>query len=329
MNRVVSTFEGLFCRSGGPAVGALPGAITTRRGRAFVSYSCAIALLATCWGCGAFVPPVPLQGPAPADIQLPSGGVDVPAQISGNLTYVTVLINGGGPYTFILDTGASSVVVSPQIADLFPQSALGTMLVNSAVAGVESRVIRINTLELGTSRFTTFDAAVVDVNQIIQNDLGVTISGIVGFPLFETLLLTVDYPGERVLVQTGTLPAEDDCHVFAMQKNEVGLLTMAITVAGQTHQAVIDTGFDGFLSLPSDTTDLPFLESPTLESVSLITGPATVLSGRLADGSLTFGCFRSTTTPVNVGGDMALFGASAFQNLVLTMDQQSGRVRLR
>jgi len=46
-----------------------------------------------------------------------SGTVSVPAEITGHVMFVNVLVNGRGPYRVMVDTGCSISVVSPELAE--------------------------------------------------------------------------------------------------------------------------------------------------------------------------------------------------------------------
>ena len=72
--------------------------------------------------------------------------------------------------------------------------------------------------------------------------------GVLGFPLFEDFLLTLDYPGRRMLLSTGILPehAAGSLLPFRMQD---GVPIAKLLIDGMNVDAQIDSGGSG-LSLP-------------------------------------------------------------------------------
>jgi predicted aspartyl protease len=56
------------------------------------------------------------QVPVPASIQVPGDGITVPMQDMEGRPVIDVKINGKGPYRFVLDTGATTTVVSGELS---------------------------------------------------------------------------------------------------------------------------------------------------------------------------------------------------------------------
>lgn len=71
----------------------------------------AVLLLTIIAGCGK----VPALRPESSN--LPDGSITVPMRIVANRPYVEVSLNGKGPYTFLLDTGCTSVIVSQRVSE--------------------------------------------------------------------------------------------------------------------------------------------------------------------------------------------------------------------
>lgn len=251
-------------------------------------------------------------------------------QLVDDWIFVTVYVNNTGPYTFILDTGASSAVVSPRISQQFPESVFGitTTSAGPGTPSIESPLFRIDTLDMGDIRFELVRATVIDLDEPFRN-VGFVVDGVVGLPLFEPVALTLDYPGRKIRVQTGVLPAADNCGIFPVQKTDTNLLMMWISVAGRSEQALIDTGNNAFLHLPSSYDDLDFTAPTTTGSTTTVVGGSEVILGCLASGSVGFGCISYDDPCVAVGGEFANLGAEAMMPYVVTIDQTSGLVRFQ
>jgi len=84
-----------------------------------------------------------------------ASGAAVPLQVvkdrTGSvLVFVAVSIQGQGPYTFVLDTGASRTVIDQRVADSLQLEAVPAIPIASDVSGaVEARIVRVREWHLG------------------------------------------------------------------------------------------------------------------------------------------------------------------------------------
>ncbi|MBN1345400.1 MAG: clan AA aspartic protease [Phycisphaerae bacterium] len=300
-----------------------------------LSARCRRALVLGCWVAAAPLltggcVPVDSSGPevVPARVRLPGGDVEVAMRVVNYQAFVDVHVNGAGPYTFIVDTAASMSVVTPLIADQFPQKVFGSTPIHAdpSTGVVDRPLLHVDTLEMGPIRFEDFQAVVVDVDQALGS-LGFEVDGALGLPLFSAIVLTLDYPAGKLRLQSGALPAADGCTILPVKPTETGCLKMAVTVAGATHEALLDTGSSAMIRLPEEFEGLPWVEPPSAGSISEVTGSIDVLIGCLADGAAGFGCLSLDAPCIAVGGSVTNIGGRAFQSYVVSVDQQSRRVR--
>ncbi|HWL95431.1 MAG TPA: aspartyl protease family protein [Phycisphaerae bacterium] len=273
-------------------------------------------------GCDTVSPTLAGPNLFPRQINLPGGDVEVASQLIENFTVVSVFLNNTGPYNFILDTGAGSAVVSPRIAALFPQSVFGETLVNQSLT---TQYFHVESLNMDTITFENFDAVVIDLDAFLQ---GTQLDGIVGLPLFSQLALTLDYPRSAVRVRTGVLPPPDNCETLSLSVREDGLLTVPVTVAGTTVQALVDSGNNGFMLLPDTFLNLSFIGPTTTATRLAVQGTYQVTQGCLADGSVSVGCVSYAGACVDVGDPEANLGAEGLRPFSVTIDQPSKLIHL-
>src|SRR4029079_2748204 len=81
---------------------------------------------------------------------------------------------------------------------------------------------------------------------------------------FGDCLLTLDYPGERVRLARGELPAENGRDVLAF-RSERGIPSISVRVSGREMEADVDTGAMGGVILPArEAKVLPLAAAPTV-----------------------------------------------------------------
>jgi len=110
------------------------------------------------------------------------------------LVVVPVFVNEKGPYDFALDTGASSTLISLELAAEF---GLATEKISQLTAGggngIVSRV-RLGSLSVGAVRQENLAAAASDFLMQLNAELGSKLQGIVGYDFLRFYRVTLDYP---------------------------------------------------------------------------------------------------------------------------------------
>ena len=191
------------------------------------------------------------QAPSPADASQPSLAPDalyaVPTSLDriGRIV-VPVMVNGRGPFQFILDTGANSTVISPHLASALGLTVdTGRVVTMSGVTGstnvptVEIADIQTRGLELAGQRLAVSDAS------------GVGTDGVLGVDALREKAVLVDFNEDRVEVIDAPRHHPSDRLARVPAKLRLGNLLIVDAVVG-THKvkAVIDTGGQRTLGNP-------------------------------------------------------------------------------
>jgi|KBSSwiStaDraftv2_1062776.scaffolds.fasta_scaffold24110_5 predicted aspartyl protease len=116
----------------------------------------------------------------------------VPIELNGNTTFVSVRVNGAGPYSFILDTGAHSSSVSPGVVEKLGLTAREGSVAHGAGGSVASSQVAGVTLELGEGKLAGLDVGSYPVDAI-ENSVGRRIDGVLGSELFRRYVVELDY----------------------------------------------------------------------------------------------------------------------------------------
>lgn len=118
---------------------------------------------------------------------------EVPARIEGKIVFVKATVNGEGPFTFVVDTGATVSVLTPSAAKKAGlKEKPGSPL--NPVAG------SVRTIAVGDAELRNLPVQIFDPPQAVslRLDKGVDYSGILGFTFLNNFITTIDYAKKTV-----------------------------------------------------------------------------------------------------------------------------------
>jgi len=115
----------------------------------------------------------------------------------GSLPVVAVLVNGQGPFDFIVDTGASHLVIGQDLATELDLPADDGNLPGMGAGGAISPArTSLRELRVGATVLRDAEAGVMDLASVSQT-AETKISGILGYPFFADHVITIDYPARE------------------------------------------------------------------------------------------------------------------------------------
>jgi predicted aspartyl protease len=266
---------------------------------------------------------------APTKIALSSTEVVVPMQLVGRKPVVEVKINGQGPFRFFLDTGAGATVMDQSLVDELKLPVRGTTKIGDPAdpEGITAKQNQIDKLEVGGATFSNFIAVSWDRAGIYPPGAP---RGVLGMPLFRQLLLTVDYPANRVVIAKGSLSKADGPDIIDYQLGEAGLFSVPLKVAGQDVWATLDTGSPSYLGFPTEyQTKLPLVDKPVEVARGRTVGGEAIIYGAKLKGSIVLG--RNTFDDPQVTFFDRLrhpnLGYGFIHDFAITIDQVNKRMR--
>jgi predicted aspartyl protease len=151
-----------------------------------------------------------------------------------------VMVNGKGPFRFVIDTGASRSTLAPHLAkalNLKPSVGRNVML-NGVTGAAEVFTVAIDSIEIGALRFEKQDLPVIFTSIMGNAD------GILGVAGFQDQRIDVDFKRDRVSVLTSNGKRPHYSMVTARaERNDNGLMIVDVRVGRRIKaKAVIDTG---------------------------------------------------------------------------------------
>jgi predicted aspartyl protease len=116
------------------------------------------------------------------------------------LVLVSTRIGGEGPFNFALDTGASTTVVSPELArGLNIEGRRPAVMVGGGgrVAGLCGAVVSVG---VGETESRELDVVIGPFLGPLSEIVGSKLDGILGYNFLRQFRVTLDYPGERLVL---------------------------------------------------------------------------------------------------------------------------------
>ncbi len=268
--------------------------------------------------------------PQPGRTTISSRPVSLPAQAIGNFLLIEAKWDRFGPYHFLIDTGSSVTLVTPTLARRYPgRDAPNSAAPRVRVTGADGNITELprsslRRLELGDARFEDVDVLVYDCAPLSAH-LGVRIDGVLGFPLFRELLLTLDYPGQRVLLQAArTAPLGPGTIIGFDDTRKTPLIT--VRLGERSLVALIDSGSDALFTLNPVGIAPKFAFGPTVGStIGTIAGDRTQMIGRLAE-TLAIGDHSFHEPIVELTDELSAIGGGMLKYFSVSFDQMHDRV---
>ena len=258
----------------------------------------------------------------------PDAGIrSTPIELRRNMPFVQVQVNGRGPFTFGIDAGTGAdALVAPALAEALGLSTTGTVEAGDPSGKNPRQLPKVSLAKLSVAGvdFAGITAAVYQPSQAEGR-----CDGILGFPLFRERLLTLDYPGARLVIGEGTLARTTDGTTVAFHAPD-GVPVVDLTVGSETVPAVIDSRGSG-LALPASLADrLPRTGEPVIIGRGrTISGEFEIRGVDLATDVLLGGYrFQRPFVALHPEFPIANVGGIVLRSFALTFDQRSKLVRL-
>lgn len=156
-----------------------------------------------------------------------------------------VMVNGKGPFRFVLDTGANYSTVSPLL-----MSALGletaaerSRLIHGVTGSAQVPTVLIAKLQAGTLAMEN------EYLPVVGTSINMRAHGILGVAGLQGSRVFVDFRHDKVIITRSRVRKQDlgDYYTLEASRVEGGLLAVNASIRGVRAKAIIDTGAEGTL----------------------------------------------------------------------------------
>lgn len=273
--------------------------------------------------------------PLPKETQIPEVGVEVEMLRYNRLPMIEAMVNGQGPYRFVVDTGAAGVVLKEKLAKKLelptpPGMAEGMRIKVRAPgsAGLPASLFYIDSLTVGKVKIGGIWTIAMEL------PFGDGMDGVIGMDVFNDCLLTYDYPNDRMSFTRGELPSVNDRDVLSYSNPRMPNThpEIELKIDGEPIRFMIDTGLRGWFAM----------SEKAIEGWQVIQGPASGEMGMSAaglipsevsriDNTISAGDF-SVRKPIvrTISGNLAanVVGTFFLENFKVTFDAKNKRIGL-
>jgi predicted aspartyl protease len=132
------------------------------------------------------IQPSPALSPSSAKLKFRLAGDAQP------LILLPVMVNGEGPFDFILDTGAGTSLLSTELGKQLDLAVISSKEGQTAAGKVSVSLAKVRSLAVGDAKLADVDVGIVDLSQIGQA-VSAKIDGDLGYNFLKHFRISIDY----------------------------------------------------------------------------------------------------------------------------------------
>lgn len=137
----------------------------------------------------------------PHDFSIAHGATEasVPIQTAENHVYVDVMLNGKGPFHFILDTGGANVIDPSVVKELGVVSGGSSQVTGVGSVSSESSFAVVKRLQIGNALITHQVFIVLPIARSLGMAHGMPMDGVIGYEVLSRFVTTFEYSNKKVV----------------------------------------------------------------------------------------------------------------------------------
>jgi predicted aspartyl protease len=164
---------------------------------------------------------------------LSPGSAKVTFRLAGGaqpLILLPVEVNDEGPFEFILDTGAGTSLLSPELGQKLGIKVIGSKEGQSAGGAVSVSLAKVDSLAVGSTKLDDVDVGLVDLSHVGRT-IGATIDGDLGYNFLKHFRITLDYRRNEIRF--------DDPKRFELAGQSTALTQVAMRLASPAKPLIL------------------------------------------------------------------------------------------
>lgn len=187
--------------------------------------------------------PAAAETPPPAPPPSAAGAVDPAAEVlrleqERHSRYtLPVMVEGTGPFAFMIDTGSQATAVTHEIRAAAGLTPAGTAMLVGMASRREVDLVDVARIDFGTNSYTNFAAPV-----LARENVGA--DGIIGLDALQDFRVLIDFRKQTIAVEDASAKSKrGGFEIVVRARNRLGqLLITDATVEGVRATVIIDTG---------------------------------------------------------------------------------------
>jgi len=249
-------------------------------------------------------------------------------KLMGGRPLLDIMLNGRGPYTFFMDTGAAHSVLDAGLAQQLELPIAGSMQMGSPLGTgeIEVDLVSLSSVAAGNLVFENQQMALLDLAGMMPG--GQMPLGVLSYRLFAGHLLEFDYPHQKMRIYEGGLPAANGRDIFAF---DTPIPSIPVSLAGQVFDMHLDTGSPSGFTLPlAAAASLPLRSEPEVVGHGRTVDADFAVLGAKLDGSAVIAATAIETPTLRFidGAPVGNVGSEMLARFVVTIDPTHSRIRL-
>ena len=245
----------------------------------------------------------------------------LPSRRCGDQFIVDAMINGEGPFALLVDTGCSTLVLSPGAAERLGGATpvkgdAGTPLGGKIAvkSAVNIRSLRIGEVELAES-----SAPVLGLDRM-KWAFRQNIDGILGFDAFAECIVTFDFPAGQIRIGGRELRKDEGATGLRVKNHQP---SARLSMGAFETEVVLDSGANGGLEL-AEPDRLPRRGEWVPVGAKVTVDGVRVFHGARLDGAVVLAGVTIIDPIVVKAGAESLVGCEVLRNFSWTFDQKRG-----
>jgi predicted aspartyl protease len=171
---------------------------------------------------------------------VPVGDIIATAEDESMRMTVPVMVNGQGPFQFVIDTGADRTVISSELAERLGLQDAGKARLHAMGGERDVRLVAIDSVQVSTNTARDVRAAALPARNLGAD-------GLLGIDSLKGQRIIMDFKAQTMTVvpssKNDRTPVEDEGMIVVTAKTRLGQLVMVDADAnGQKVWVVVDTG---------------------------------------------------------------------------------------
>ena len=182
-------------------------------------------------------PPLAAETPAPAPLVSPAAEVIALEEERNRRLTLPVMIDGAGPFAFLIDTGSQATAITHEIRSSLALAPAGKAVLVGMASRREVDLAAIRRIEFGSNSFTDFTAPV-----LAREHVGA--DGIIGLDALQDYRVLLDFRNQTIAVEDARGKGSTrGFEIVVRARQELGqLLITDALVEGVRATVIIDTG---------------------------------------------------------------------------------------
>lgn len=154
-----------------------------------------------------------------------------------------VLVEGTGPFAFMIDTGSQATAVTPEIRSAAGLAPAGKAVLVGMASRREVDLVTVGRIDFGTNSYTNFAAPV-----LLRENVGA--DGIIGLDALQDFRVLIDFRKQTIAVESAATKAKPGGYEIVVRaRSKLGqLLITDAMVEGVRATVIIDTGAQASLA---------------------------------------------------------------------------------